>query len=193
MSFFNETVAAYLANRAISASLLVHMEFRDTPRRWWQGFGWLEADGQLWQGTGGLISVDGLEAPLDTVAAGTTFTLAGVEPDMVALAKSGSDRVSGRPVTVFVQFFHVNDENEVFQKLDNPFVIWSGEMDQISYTADGPQSRVITVSAEGIWVDRSRPAFGLYTDRDQRARFPGDRGLEQVADLVNKTIRWPDF
>lgn len=196
MGFFPQTIAAKLAGRTIGASLLVFMDFKDAPRRWWPGFGDLQAGGQTWQGTGELISVGGLDQPIGTVAPKATFTLSGVDSTIVTLARQASDRVKDRRVTVYIQFFDATPDSASVQpwtNLDQPFAVWSGLMDQMIYTADGPASRGITLTAESLWVNRRRPAYGLWTDRDQNARFPGDRGLEQVVNLVTKTIRWPTF
>lgn len=196
MGFFPETIAAKLAGRTVAASLLCFMDFRVTPRRWWVGFGDLDAGGNTWQGTGKLIQIDGLEQPIGTVAPKMTFTLSGVDSTIVSLARNASDRVKDRRCSVYVQFFDVtptNGETMPWAKLDDPFAIWSGRMDQMTYAAQGPASRTVILTAESLWTNRRRPAFGLLTDRDQNKRFPGDRGLEQVPSLVNKQSRWPVF
>lgn len=196
MGFFPETVAAKLAGRTIAASLLVHMDFRETPRRFWIGFGDLEAGGHTWQGTGELIQLDGLESPIGTNAPKLTNTLSGIDANLVTLARSASDRVKDRRETIYIQFFDVTPDDasvEPWSLLDQPFAISSWLMDQMTYSAQGPQQRSIVLTAESIWTNRRRPAFGLWTDRDQNKRFPGDRGLEQVVDLVSKTIRWPVY
>lgn len=194
---FSETVAAYLAGRSISASFLVFMDFRDAPRRWWTGTGLLVAGGVEWLGMGQLISIDGLQSSIGMSAPETTFTLSGVDADIIAQAKAGSERVKDRRVRVYIQFFHVGQgvdaDAPIWGNLDAPTVVWSGKMDTIRFAADGPASRSITVTAESLWTNRNRPPYGLYTDRDQNARYPGDRGLEQVASLVSKTIRWPTY
>jgi hypothetical protein len=172
------------------------MDFRDTPRRWWPGFGDLVAGGFTWQGTGEFLSLSGLDQPFGTVAPKVTFQLSGIDPTLVTLARQAADRVKDRRVTVFIQFFDVSPDNAGVQPwatLDAPYVVWSGIMDQMTYVAEGPSQRAISLTAESLWTKRRRPAYGLYTDRDQNARFPGDRGLEQVVDLVTKTIRWPSF
>lgn len=192
---FDGTVAAALEGRSVNAALLVEMRFEGETRRWWQGFGPLESGGKTWQGLGHLISVDGLQSAVGTVAPSTTFTLSGVDPEIVALAREGSARVKGRKALVYIQFFEVDpsDGRKSWGTLDDPSVIWSGRMDQLRFVADGPSARTITLTAESIWADRNRPPFGLYTYEDQQARFPGDKGLSQVADLVTKQIRWPEF
>lgn len=196
MGFFPQTIAAKLAERQVGAALLCHMDFRDLPRRWWIGFGPLLAGGHEWIGTGELIQIDGLEQPIGTVAPKTTFELSGIDPTLVMLARNASDRVKDRRCTVYIQFFDVTpDDASVapWSTLDQPFAVWSGVMDQMTYSAQGPSQRSISLTAESLWTNRRRPAYGLYTDRDQNMRFPGDRGLEQVVSLVSKQCRWPVF
>lgn len=196
MGFFPETIAAKLAGRTVAASLLVHMDFRETPRRFWFGFGDLVAGGHTWQGTGELIQLDGLESPIGTNAPKLTNTVSGIDANLVMLARNASVRVKDRRETVYIQFFDVTPDDasvEPWSLLDQPFAISSWLMDQMTYTAQGPEQRSISLTAESLWTNRRRPAYGLYTDRDQNKRFPGDRGLEQVVDLVSKTIRWPVY
>jgi hypothetical protein len=189
MSFFPETIAAKLAEREVAAAYLTYAEFRDTPRRWWNGFGTVRLGGHDWLGTGELIAIEGLEQPIGTIAPKTTFTLSGIDPTTVQLVRQAAQRVKDRRITVYVQFWSVDD----FQPLDTTYAIWSGKMDQLSYTATGATQRTVTLTAESVWVNRKRPPYGFFTDRDQASRFAGDRGLEQVVNLVNKTIRWPVF
>lgn len=196
MGFFPDTIAAKLAGRTIAASLLVHMDFRETPRRFWFGFGDLEAAGHIWQGTGEMIQIEGLESPIGTVAPKSTVTLSGIEPALVTLARNASDRVKDRKATIYIQFFDITPDDasvDPWSLLDSPFAVSTWLMDQMTYSAQGPVQRAITLTMESLWTNRRRPAYGLWTDRDQNKRFPGDRGLEQVSDLVAKTIRWPVF
>lgn len=192
---FSATVDAYLEGRSVACSLLVRMEFLNADRRWWMGFGDLITnDGNTWQGVGDLINVDGLDEDRGTAANSMTFTLSGVDAEIVSLARNASDSVKGRRVSVYLQFFDItpNDAGvEPWTPLDNPDAIKVGTMEQMRYVADGPSLRQVIVTAEGLWTGRNRPPFALYTDRDQNARFAGDRGLEQVGNLVSKTIRWP--
>lgn len=191
MARFPEIIAAVAARSTVDAALLVHMDFREQPRRWWTGFGPLDAAGEEWIGMGSLIDITGLESAVGMAAPATTFTLSGVDPEIVSLARNASDRVKGRRVRVFMQFFAAGPEPR-WKPLDRPISIWSGVMDQMRYSGDGPTSRTVTLTAESLWTNRNRPPFGRYTNGDQQARHPGDRGLEEVAGLVNKTIRWVD-
>jgi len=196
MGFFPEAIAAKLAGREVGAALLCFMDFRDTPRRWWTGFGPLIAGGEEWQGTGELIQIDGLEQPIGTVAPKTTFALSGVDATIVTLARQASARVKDRRCTVYIQFFDLapgDADVAPWSTLDKPFAVWSGLMDQMTYSAQGPSQRGVSLTAESFWTNRRRPSYGLLTYVDQIARFPGDLGLMQVVDLVSKTNRWPVF
>ena len=192
MGYFSQTIAAKLAGREVGMALLTYADFREVPRRWWAGFGTLRAGGHDWIGTGQFISIEGLAQPVGTNAPKTTFTLSGVDATIVLMARQTSDRVKDRRIRVYVQFFEIHGPEE-WAPLDNPYAIWSGKMDQLSYAANGPDQRTVTLTAESLWVNRKRPPYGFWTDRDQNARYPGDRGLEQVVDLVAKTIRWPVY
>lgn len=190
MTTYSDPVEAQLAGRTLAVLPLVFMDFVDAPRRWWPGFGDLvTSDGNTWQGTGNLISLDGLDEDTGTSATPMTFTLSGVDADTVTLARNASDRVKGRRVTVYLQFF----DAATWATIDAPDVFKIATMEQMRVTTEGPSTRRITVTAEGLWAGRNRPPYGLLSDRDQNARFPGDRGLEQMASLVAKTIRWPVF
>lgn len=194
MAKFPEVLAREAAKKSLDATLLVFMDFRDTPRRWWMGFGPMAAGGHSWVGMGRLIQIEGLETAVGMTAPATTFTLSGVDPEIVALVRGSSERVKGRRVRVFLQFFAPPETGlQAWTPLDQPISIWSGIMDQLRYSGEGPTSRTVTLTAESLWTNRNRPAYGRLTDGDQRARHPGDRGLEEIAGLATKTIRdWVD-
>lgn len=192
MGHFPQAIATKLSGREVGASLLTFADFREVPRRWWSGFGTLRAGGHDWIGTGQLIAIEGLAQPIGTNAPKTTFTLSGVDATIVQMARQASDRVKDRRIRVYVQFFEIHGPEE-WAALDAPYAIWSGKMDQLSYAARGSGQRTVMLTAESLWVNRKRPPYGFWTDRDQNQRFPGDRGLEQVVDLLTKTVRWPTF
>lgn len=196
MPLFSETVSAAVAKKDIGASLLVHADFVGTPRRWWGGFGELHVGGEMWLGMGELISIDGIAWEGGTAASEVTFTLSGamVTGDIVRMAKASTEYIVDRRIVVYIQFFHTGSTRsgagQVHSTLDAPLAIWSGKMGSPQFSGD-LSSRKIVVPATNLWADRNRPPYGLYTDRSQKGRFPGDRGLEQVARLTHKSLNWP--
>jgi hypothetical protein len=189
MGYFSETVATALSGRTVQATMLVYFDFVDEPMGLWPGFGALKTnDGREWSGLGELGNIEGLEQALGTAAPVVTFTLTGIDPSIMAKAKAASATVKGRDVTVYLQTFDADSA-----PLDEPYALWSGILDVMSYKAVGAASRTVSVTAETLWTGRRKPPFAYYTDTDQQARFPDDRGLEQVSSLVSKRIVWPNF
>lgn len=188
MPFFSETAAAALAGRTVRVATLVRLEFTSQTIRVWTGFGPLVAGGQSWSGLAEFGTVSGLEVPLGGTAPVTTLGLSGVDPDLVAKARAASGEVKGRPATIFLQFF-----DDAWQVLDAPYAVLSGVMDVMSIAAPDPATRSIEVTVEWLLTRRVIPPFGMLSDRDQKGRFPNDRGLEQMIAMQNKTTQWPVF
>jgi hypothetical protein len=188
MSFFSETAAAVLADRTVRLAPLVLTDFTSQAMRFWLGRGGLDAGGQSWSGLGELGSISGLEIPLGGTAPVTTLGLSGVKPELVAKALDAASEVKGRPAVIYLQFF-----DSAWQVLDSPYAILSGQMDRMSVSATGPLTRTVEVSVEWLFTRRAIPPYGFLSDRDQRGLYAGDRGLEQMAAMQNKTAVWPAF
>jgi hypothetical protein len=199
MSLFPETIAADLAREKVLACFLVKFDFTSAPMNLWiGGNGVLETnDGAKWKGLGQIGSVSGIEQAVNGDAPEMSFSLSGVDAELLSKVRDEYDtEVKGRLVYVLVQFFGVADpadpDNE--RPLDLPFPIAAGRClrPEFSLAAEGGQNS-ITVKAESLFSLRSRPRYAMYTDADQKRRFPGDRGFEFVAGLVNKVVTWPDY
>ena len=190
MGFLSDTeLISLMQAESVRSAWLLFLDFKDDPTRVWEGVGTLKTnDANTWSGIGELGSISGLEQTLNGSAPVARLALSGVDPDLVTVTKNAADQIKGRDVTVYGQFF-----DDDAKPLGSPFSLWSGVMDQLTYSMSGEGPRTISVTAEGLFTRRGRPAFGLLTDRDQKARFAGDRGLEFVGSLANKTVTWPDF
>lgn len=197
MSLFPETIAHALAGGRVDFAWLVRFDFTSQTMRLWNGNGVLTAtDNSKWQGLGNLGAVSGIEQAVNGEAPQGTFTLSGIDNDIVRLARDEFvAEVRGRKVFVLIQFFGVDDPEDPDNQrpLDSPYALWSGRCLIPTFTFDQGGERSITIAAESLFSLRSRPNYAMYTDADQRRRFPGDRGFEFVASLVNKTVTWPDY
>lgn len=182
----------------IGQAALVFMDFRDGPKRWWTGFGDLEAGGYTWQGVGDLIDMTPIDTAYDLSAQPMTFTLA-CTPELLALALSYESRVRDRAVTVSTQLFAVEAQASFTpgggqilrgQPLGPAFVMYSGTLQKMPWKASGPSQRTLRLEAEGLFFRRNAPPRGRWTDADQKARYPGDRGFERMPIYVNHEVRW---
>lgn len=190
MGLFTPAINAAMAGRSIGACPLVFFDFLGDPMRVWPGFGTLQLGGYDWIGTGDFGGIEGLGSSTTDSAQAVTFTLAGVTAEMQGIAKNSEALVKGRSVIVYAQFFDVTGDYPM-APLGGMLSIWSGYMDLMTYKAAGPGSRTITLTAEGENADRRRPRFGLLTNADQQARYPGDTGLKLRASMKTRYNRTP--
>lgn len=197
MGLFPETIAAALAGAKVECVELVRFAFTTEPVFLWTGNGLLRtSDGQVWQGIGQLASMEGIEQAVNGEAPEASFTLSGIDAQIMRLARDEFEaEVKGSIITIFLQFFGVEDEDDPDNQrvLDRPYPIWSGRCLKPSFTLDEGGGRAVTITAESLFTLRSRPQYAMFTDSDQRRRFPGDRGFEFVGSLVSKTVTWPDY
>ena len=197
MSLFPETIATALGGGKVQCANLVLFDFTNEPMRLWLGTADLETnDGNVWRGVGTLGGLSGIEQAVNGEAPQATFTLSGVDATVLRLARDEfEEEVRGRMVRVYIQFFGVADPADPDNQrcLDNPYPIWSGRMLAPRFTITSEGERSVSIAAESLFSLRSRPRHSMYTDRDQQQRYPGDKGFEFVAGLVNKVVTWPDF
>lgn len=186
-----------LRSGRIGQAALVWMDFAGGAKRWWTGFGTLETAGHTWEGLGDLISISPISTSYDLSAQPVTFTLA-CTPEMLALAINAKARVRDRTVMVYNQLFAVEaqaaftaggGEIQRGQPLGSPFVMFAGTLQRMPWRATATE-RVLTVEAEGLFFRRNAPPRGRWTDADQRARWPGDRGLERLPIYVQHETNW---
>ncbi|MDP2358021.1 MAG: hypothetical protein Q8M31_18420 [Beijerinckiaceae bacterium] len=188
MGYFPETIAAALAGSTVRPGYLVHLDFLDDPQRLWLGHGLLEAGGHTWSGIGELASISGIESAIGGTAPVVTFGLSGVSPAIIAASLVSASQAKGRDAAIYLQFF-----DEAGQTLDNPYAVWLGFMDVMRVQVDGPQIRRVELTAETLFTRRASPPWGYLSDRDQQRLFPGDRGLEEIAAMRDKSVEWPVF
>lgn len=198
MSLFPDTIKADLAGVRVGMEILVLFDFVTEPVRvWLNGFGQLKTnDGNVWDGLGRMGSIAGIEQAVNGEAPEVTFTLSGVDAQMVRLARDEFEtECKGRLITVLLQFFGTDDPDDPDNQrpLDLPYPIVTARALTSEFTFGERDERSITIRCESLFSLRSRPRAALYTDADQQRRFAGDLGFAFVASLKNKVITWPDY
>jgi hypothetical protein len=182
---FDAAGAAALAGATITAEILAVFDFRDRPQRVHAGFGTLRAGGQTWQGLGGLGAVSDIESPVGGLAPLVTFTLSGVGPAIAADVVDARTQVKGRDCAVYLQLYGAD-----LAPLGGLYTLYRGVMDRLTHTAAGPDSWTAQLTAETRFSRRGLPPFGNLTHADQQRRHPGDDGLFDIAQMVNRRRPW---
>ena len=192
MAAFDSVIAAYLKGNVVNLAPLVEFRFRDAPQYLWGGEWSFTSGGKKWSGTknGVVTGIDGLDQAATLESSTMTFTLSGVDPDIMALARS-EDRAAyvGRIAIVYLQFFDTD-----WQPMADPWALKAGIMGTmaISRTNTEKGSTVsVALPANNIFYGRGVAPAAYYTDRDQKLRHPGDRGLEFITDLQDYSYPVP--
>ncbi|URD37311.1 hypothetical protein M6G65_01530 [Methylobacterium tardum] len=137
------------------------------------------------QGLGGLGAVSDIESPVGGLAPLVTFTLSGVGPAIAADVVDARTQVKGRDCTLYLQLYGAD-----LAPLGGLYTLYRGIMDRLTHTASGPDSWTAQLTAETRFARRGLPPFGNLTHADQQRRHPGDDGLFDIAQMVNRRRPW---
>lgn len=193
MGWFNSTIAAALQCRTVRFGYLVELQVLPKTIYFWNGNGSLVTGGHTWLGLAQLGQIEGLEESLNGQSAPMRVTLSGasITGKLLKLATQENQAAYvGKLLRIWLQFFDAD-----WALLDNPYALAAGIIDGISVSrsesGDSSIIRSLAVTAENIFFGRRIPPNGYYTDSDQQQRFPGDRGLEFIPSLQDRTISVP--
>ncbi len=129
-------------------------------------------------GSMGSISLIGESSTLQ--AQGVELTLSGIPPANIALA---FENARGRVGKVWVGFFDSD-----YALVADPIPVFSGLIDNSSM--DIGEESTVTIFMESRLINWERIKIRRYTNEDQQQRFPGDKFLEFVNQVVEKEILW---
>jgi len=172
---------------ALSASpvrgiYFVRLHFDAATVAWHSGFGDITLDSIVYKGAGVLSSVSVIKEEPGVKAASVSVGLSGIKEEVVALLVGQA--YINRPA--YVHFSPLDEED---QPIATPVMLFRGKMDNI--TGRMGSSPGFTVSLRSRLADWERPRKSLYTDVEQQRLYPGDRGMEYIAQLSQKKIIWP--
>lgn len=189
---FPAAIAHMRAGGTINANVLHYLGFASGAMRVWHGFGPLvTTDGRTWDGIGDVVTIEGGGQQQGVVATNLTLTLAAgsdlLTDDLIAKALDSENEVYGRRYFMAVQFF-----DEAWQPVDDYRAIYVGAMDRMSFKRSA-DVRQIVLNIESAFVRRRTPRLQMFSDRDQKSKYPTDKGLEFMSSLKNKTVTWPKF
>lgn len=142
--------------------------------------------GFTWQGVGQLGGLQPIRESEGGEISGLQFELSGVPSSLLSLALSEATGAQGRPCIVYVGFL----DPATYLMIDTPVTEWRGKLDVMAVVDDGERS-TIRVTAENELFDFARADVLLFTDEEQQRLYPGDLGLQYVAQQGVRPLVWP--
>lgn len=176
-----------------------------TPLYFWTGLGDLTIGDITYIGTGQFLSISQMEETAEISAKGATISLSGIPSELISVAIS--EPYQGRLCKIMFGAIDANrdylkDEagnfilREDSGRIDitvgdaTPAIeLFTGYIDQMLINEE-PTTSKITISVESRLIDLERPKIFRFSDQNQKARFPNDKGLEFVEDLQDKQFNW---
>lgn len=145
----------------------------------------VDADGdgaiETYQGVGGLGRLSAIEETAEIQPTSGEMELSGVDPDMISIALGSY--YQGRKARIWLAFL---DEGHAI--IGDPVEIFTGRMDVMKI--DVGETATITLTVQSRLADWENPRIRRYTNEDQLALYPGDKGLEFVPQMVSKKLNW---
>lgn len=175
----------------ISCTILCQMDFKTNPRNWWLGYGPLTVGGTTYQGTGDVIKISAMSLTYGMSSGMVRFNISNATPEMIARCDNQASEVNNRKCQLFYQLFTMEERGGQHRGalIDEPISMFMGRMRDMRSTS-ASDTREIELEAYGRMSWQSKPAFGRFSDADQRARYPGDTGFGLLASLKDKAVVW---
>jgi hypothetical protein len=181
----------------------VELLFDDSIVRTWTGVGLLTlADGTEWYGAGELMEISSVEETQEMAAKGATVTMSGIPSELLSLALS--EPYQGRVCNIYFGNFlqgNLLEEGGAFILYENGSKVglesgktgfnqmFSGYMDQMNIE-EGPQTSTIELTVENKLINLERARVARFTSGYQKSKFAGDKGLDFVESMQDKTVSW---
>jgi hypothetical protein len=164
-------------------------------------------------GIGRLGQISAIQEASDLRPTGIQMALSGIPSAYVSMVLS--EQYQGRTVKVWLGFLDAptgegggvggelgygqgpygqgpyggpGDPPTPYTLIADPMLVFQGLIDQMSITMG--ETATISLTAENRLIRWERPNVRRWTNEDQQKAFPGDKGLEFVAQTAEKEILW---
>lgn len=167
---------------ALTPCLLLKGAFDSGDLNLWTGIGSIVYNGDTYVGGGNCISITGVTETTNTQADSVNVTLNAIKSSNISLALN--EEYQGRKASVWFACL-----DAVGALISSPFLLFKGRMDTMTIV-DGGQRSTLGMVCENRLIDFRRAKLRFYSDQDQKALYPTDRGMEYVNQLQDKEIIW---
>lgn len=183
MRSLDSAISTAVTGPVVRGIYFVRLCFDSGTVGWHSGFGDIAFDGVTYKGVGVLSSVSGVKEEPGVKASGVTVGMSGIKEEIVSLLL-GQQYINRK---AYIHFTPLNEEDEPVTA--TPHLVFRGTMDNINGTMGANAG--FTISLKSRLADWERPRKVLYTDVEQQELYPGDRGMEYIAQISQKKIIWP--
>lgn len=160
---------------------IVSLDFPDGPVRATSLPFDITLEGQTYYGVNELGYVSEITEGLEQRSYGVNVTLTGIPSEFCYYISE--QKVQGRVMRIGMGFLNADE-----QIIGEPLWVFVGRMDTLDMKI-GPKTSV-SIAGETLMIDWQRPRLRKFTDADQKAIYPDDRGLEHVAEVASKELIW---
>lgn len=152
----------------------------------------IEWNGSTWYAGGSLLGISEIAESTSGEAHGVALQLSAVElapisgsPNEVNIVQlARAQNYQGRDARVWLAPLN----ETTFAPIVDPVLAFEGRMNKMDFQVG--EDATFALACESRYADWNRPRVRRYNDADQRARFPGDRGLEYMEQNVEKQLIW---
>ncbi len=137
--------------------------------------------GNDYLGVGDLGAISKVQEGKDIQARGVNLDLSGIPPELVSIALN--EQYQGRPLQVWLGFL---DSSHTL--IIDPVLLGKWKMDTMDMSVG--KTATISVKAESRLSNWNRPRSKRYTNEEQQENYPTDKGLEFVAEMIERQFFW---
>lgn len=167
---------------SITPIILVQAFFDSETLRFWNGYGQLSYNSNMYTGAGHLIGISKIDETTLLEARGVNISLSGIPSSLLSVALS--EEYQGRKVTIDWALLDSSDNI-----ISDPYRFFSGKADVITIK-DGADTATLSLAAENDLIVLKRINERRRTPEDQKIKHPGDTFFDNVVALQSKAIRW---
>ena len=197
VDYFADAQIEDLAQGAVRVDFLVTFEFLSETVRVWNGHTSItDTSGNVYQPAYGAMQLELPEYTGEAISDDITVAvdgLPGMDVDILAIALGSTTEVIGRTMRVSLQFF----DNDWQPKYDPIAIAWGymqpPKVSRTQATEFEGSTQRISMQATNVFSGRAQNSAARLTDRDQQARYPGDKFAQFIPGLLNKTVTYPDY
>lgn len=162
-------------------ALLVEVDHPLGLKYYWTGVGDLEYNGVTWIGTGILGSVTPVKRTNDLAIQEVQLTLVGIDPEKTEwLSANVRNRLANAWLACVVNGIVVPD----------PYKLVELRLDYQSFNISEDGIASVSINALTGFTTLERALNEIWSDQDQKTRFPADTGFNMLTLLQNKEVKW---